>query len=256
MSPEVEFDRVAPIYDETRRPPSGVELDTVVELLAGCHRVVDAGVGTGRFAAPLVARGFEIIGIDLSLEMMRRAAAKGIVSLVRADLRRLPLRDQAVDAAFTAHVLQLVAEPASVLRELGRVTRFAVVVLLPERPFSGLSEARIEFHRRYRAVAQELGYSLPERGPRFWHTFEDLKAIAPPVQVRVVEGQPPALTDEAIRRRTEAGSWFGQKNLPPEVHAEILRRLGAESIPRPTGGRMPRTERFIVWDPVVLRGLE
>ena len=254
MCPEVEFDHVAPIYDETRRPPSDAELDRLVELLNGCHSLLDGGVGTGRFAAPLHARGFDVLGVDLSLEMMRRARSKGVTALARADLRHLPIQDQAVDAAFTAHVLQLVADPAAVLREFGRVTRRKVVVLLPERPFGGPGDARVEFYRRYRSVARELGYSLPERGPRFWHTLEDLQAIAPPAEVRVVEGQPPALTEEAMRRRREAG-WFGRGTIPPEVHEEILRRLGAENISRPSWGRGQRIERFIVWDSSALRAV-
>ncbi len=253
MSPEVEFDRVAPTYDETRRPPSETELDSLVQLLSGCRSLVDGGVGTGRFAAPLHARGFEVLGVDLSVAMMRRAGTKGIIALVRGDLRRLPLRDDAVDAAFTAHVLQLVAEPAAVLRELGRVARHKVVVLLPERPSRGPGDARVEFYRRYRALAQELGYSLPERGPRFWHTFDDLRAIAPPSEVRVVEGQPPALSEEAIRRRAEAGGWFVRGSIPPEVHQEILRRLGTENVPDRSWWKGPRLERFIVWEPSALR---
>lgn len=256
MPAEVEFDRVAPIYDETRRPASEAELDVLARLLDGCHRVVDAGVGTGRFALPLTSRGFDVLGVDLSLAMMRRARAKGVLGLIRADLRRLPLRDLAADAAFSAHVLQLLADPTPVLRELGRVTRRAVVVLLPERPRRAPSEAREEFHRRYRALASELGYPLPERGPRFWHTVEDLRKVAPPSEVREIEGQPPALTEEALRRRGEVGGWFGQGTVPPEVHAEILRRLGPQSALRSTEWRRPRLERFIVWEPSVLRAAD
>ena len=253
MSPEPEFDHVAPVYDETRRPPSEGELDILVRLLDGCHTLVDGGVGTGRFAAPLRARGFEVVGIDLSLAMMRRAAGKGIARLVRANLQRLPLRDDAVDAAFTAHVLQLVPDPTVVLRELGRVARHNVVVLLPERPSSSPSDARGEFYRRYRAIAKELGYSLPERGPRYWHRFEELRAIASPLEVVVVEGQPPALTEEAFRRQRDPTSWFGERAVPKEIHAEILRRIEAE---RPTEAerlRVPRVERFIVWSSSELR---
>ena len=47
MSGEVEFDRIAPVYDETRQPPSEQELEALVGLLNGCRTVLDAGVGPG-----------------------------------------------------------------------------------------------------------------------------------------------------------------------------------------------------------------
>jgi ubiquinone/menaquinone biosynthesis C-methylase UbiE len=256
MSAEVEFDRVAPTYDETRRAPTDDELRTLVELLPDCRSVVDGGVGTGRFAAPLRARGFDVLGVDLSLAMMQRARAKGLTALVRADLRRLPLRDGAADAAFTSHVLQLVPEPSVVLRELARIAQRKVVVLLPERPHPASDDRRAEFYRRYRSIAGELGYALPERGPRFWHTLEDLTRVAVPELVRVMEQQPPALTDGAVRGRSDPASWFGRMAVPPEVHAEILRRLGSENRPERSGGNRPRTERFIVWEPAVLRNAQ
>jgi ubiquinone/menaquinone biosynthesis C-methylase UbiE len=247
MSSEVEFDRIAPIYDETRQPPSSEELDVLVELLGGCQRLLDAGVGTGRFAVPLRGRGFEIVGADLSLEMMRRARSKGIAALVRADIRHLPLADRAVDAAFMAHVLQLIPEPGPVLRELGRVTRRCVVIALPEwfeRSHSGPWQERRE---RYRAIAAELGYPLPERGRRYRHTLEELSAIAPPTAVRVVQRPPRERGSDEDRFGRWAAEWFGGASIPPEVQAEILRRMRAELPPPTAADRPPRESRFVAW---------
>src|ERR1700691_901492 len=100
MRPDAEFDFIAPTYDETRRPPSCEELTALAGLLSGWRIVLDAGVGTGRFALPLVAHGFEPVGVDVSIEMMRRARAKGMSRLIQADILHLPLAEAAVDAAF------------------------------------------------------------------------------------------------------------------------------------------------------------
>ena len=159
-------------------------------LLTECHTILDAGVGTGRFAVPLGQRGLDIIGVDLSLEMMRRARTKGIGTLIRADLRRLPVSGEAVDGAFMAHVLQLVPDPGPVLRELGRVARRAVVILLPEWSEQLRTGAGRERRERYRELAAELGYPLPKRGKRYQHTIEELSAIAPPRAIREVSGPP------------------------------------------------------------------
>ncbi|MGC2289769.1 MAG: class I SAM-dependent methyltransferase [Thermoplasmata archaeon] len=253
MGGTVEFDHIAPIYDDTRRPPSETEIQALVEVLANCRTVLDAGVGTGRFAVPLQARQFDVLGVDLSFEMMRRARAKGIASLVHADLRHLPLSDQSVDAAFMAHVLQLIPGPEEVLRELGRVARHVVVILLPEWSERGPSSNWRRLRERYRELAAELGYPLPERGKRYRHSLEELSAIAPPKLVRSVEG--PAGTAANVSdwlARWEARAPVGNE-IPPEVHAEIVRRLEAENPIDPTHWARSRTERFVAWDSVDLR---
>jgi len=253
MPRPVEFDHIAPIYDETRPAPSAEELGALTELLEGCGTVLDAGVGTGRFAVPLRADGFDVVGVDLSLEMMRRARTKGIARLVRADLRQLPFADDSLDAAFLAHVLQLVPDAQPLLRELGRVVRRRVVVLLPqwcERRPGGLRRQLME---RYRALAAELGYPLPERGKRYEHTLDELSAIAPPKAVRIVTA--PSRPGETFDERF--GRWaalsLGRNQLPPEVHAEILRRLKAEFSIDPNRVPRPRETRFVVWDSNDLR---
>lgn len=248
MSGDVEFDRIAPIYDETRQPPSPDEVDTLVELIGGSRTVLDAGVGTGRFAVPLRSRRFDVVGADLSLEMMRRARAKGVPNLVRADLHRLPFADRSVDAAFMAHVLQLLPEPTPVLRELGRVARETVVIALPEWLERGHEGPWRERRERYREIAAELGYPLPARAPRYRHTLEELSRIAPPKDVRRVlrPAAGPGERREAFGRW--ASGWFGGAQVPPEVHAEIVRRLLAERPIDPTrAGGPPRESRFVSW---------
>ena len=254
MSDDVEFDRIAPFYDETRQPPSREELDTLVALLADCRTVLDAGVGTGRFAVPLRAHGFEIVGVDLSLGMMRRARAKGVPALLRANVLRLPLADRAVDAAFMSHVLQLLPDSHPALRELGRVARRTVVVQLPEWFEGPPSEAWRERRARYRELAAELGYPLPERGKRYWHSLDELSAIASPRAVHVVTRPPPTegLSEERFSRwRAEL---IGGGQLPVEVHEQIVRRI-REEFPADSSWRTrPRTTRFVAWDSNRLAG--
>ena len=248
MTGEVEFDRIAPVYDETRRPPSREELDALAAMLGGCRTVLDAGVGTGRFAVPLRERGFEVVGVDLSLEMMRRARSKGVSALIRADALHLPLADHVVDAGFMAHVLQLLPDPRIALRELGRVARRRVVVQLPEwfdRPPSDVVRRR---RARYREIAAELGYTLPERCPRYWHSLEELGAIATPVEVRVVTRPLPEGEGSDERFARWVAGMLGGGQIPAEVHAEIVRRLQAEFPGDPVGWRRPRTSRFVAWE--------
>ena len=71
---------VAATYDETSDSvfdPDvvGSTIDFLAEL-AGSGRALELGVGTGRIALPLAARGVEVHGIDLSRAMVNRLRAK------------------------------------------------------------------------------------------------------------------------------------------------------------------------------------
>jgi SAM-dependent methyltransferase len=67
----------ADIYDEHTTTPS-TTLATVQFLaeLAGAGRALELGIGTGRLALPLTARGVEVVGIDASLKMIEKLRAK------------------------------------------------------------------------------------------------------------------------------------------------------------------------------------
>ena len=73
-------ERVAATYDETSDgmfDPAVVQstVDFLAEL-AGDGRALELGIGTGRIALPLAARGVEVHGIDLSTAMTDRLRAK------------------------------------------------------------------------------------------------------------------------------------------------------------------------------------
>ena len=58
--------------------------------------MLDVGCGAGRHARALAAAGARTIGLDLSRALLARAGEVG-VPLVRADMRRLPIRPGAMD---------------------------------------------------------------------------------------------------------------------------------------------------------------
>jgi SAM-dependent methyltransferase len=73
-------ERVAATYDETSdrmfdTAVVGPAVDFLAEL-AGDGRALELGIGTGRIAVPLAARGVEVSGIDLSQAMVDRLRAK------------------------------------------------------------------------------------------------------------------------------------------------------------------------------------
>lgn len=70
-------DAIADVYDEWYLPR--LDPTAAVELLAGlagAGRALELGIGTGRVALPLAARGVEVEGIDASAGMVARLRAK------------------------------------------------------------------------------------------------------------------------------------------------------------------------------------
>jgi SAM-dependent methyltransferase len=75
--PSTYGDRAAARYDELFTHPSASEacIDLLAEL-AGKGPALELGIGTGRVALPLAARGVEIRGIDSSRRMVAKMRAK------------------------------------------------------------------------------------------------------------------------------------------------------------------------------------
>lgn len=64
--------------------------------LAG-WKVLDVGCGAGRHAKALEHAGARVFGLDLSMSLLRRARTASRASLVRADMRQLPIRPGSMD---------------------------------------------------------------------------------------------------------------------------------------------------------------
>src|SRR6266700_6882402 len=88
-------ERIASVYDVLY--PPGPDVDEAVELLAGLAgtgRVLELGIGTGRVAVPLAARGVDIQGIDVSEAMVAELRAKPgreAIPVTLADLTHVPV---------------------------------------------------------------------------------------------------------------------------------------------------------------------
>jgi len=127
----VSFDRAANIYDETRGFPPGIGdlvAGAAVEMLPLGGRVLEVGIGTGRIARPLLARGVNVAGADLSRKMMDRlleTLPPGVSRppLVEADATRLPLAAGTFDAVTSVHVFHLIANWREALAETRRVLK-------------------------------------------------------------------------------------------------------------------------------------
>lgn len=104
--------------------------------LPDCRSVLDVPCGAGRFLPTLAQCCSEVLGADISAEVLefarQRAESAGVPArLFQGDASQLPLPDNAVDAVFCNRLLHHIVkseERAKVLRELHRVARRYVVI--------------------------------------------------------------------------------------------------------------------------------
>jgi SAM-dependent methyltransferase len=74
-TPSTYGDRIAEVYDQFHDLDPAAAVETLAGL-AGAGPVLELGIGTGRVALPLVARGVEVHGIDASEAMVARLREK------------------------------------------------------------------------------------------------------------------------------------------------------------------------------------
>lgn len=99
--------RIAENYEQTIAGDivASFDIPRAISFFDACSRVCDLGCGTGRLCRALAERGVEVLGVDLSPEMLRVAtrncaAVASKVTLVRANLVQLEaVRGQIFDGA-------------------------------------------------------------------------------------------------------------------------------------------------------------
>lgn len=125
--PSRSFDRAADYYDQTRELPEPIAthgLPALLQHVAPNGKILDVGTGTGRISVPLLHLGADVIGIDLSLNMMGKLREKyPTAHLAQADASRLPFAAQHFDAVLTTHVMHLIGPWREALREYRRVLK-------------------------------------------------------------------------------------------------------------------------------------
>lgn len=93
--------------------------------VAGLH-ILDAGCGSGLYAAELLARGASVVGVDESEKLIRLARRRAPEAEFHVQTLEKPLdwaADRSFDRVLMALVLHHLHHPVAVLRELHRVLR-------------------------------------------------------------------------------------------------------------------------------------
>ncbi len=180
---------------------------------------LDLGAGTGLVSAALSAVGARPVALDRSPDMLRWRRAERPPAAV-ADATRLPLRTDAVQAAFAAFLLNHLPDPAPALRELARVTRPGGAVLATVYANSGTSAVR----DRVDEVALAHGFRWPD-----WY-----------LQLRDVWA-PRMGTAEAMADAARAAGLVAARAVEYDSDVGLDRAGGLRRLPLPAGA-LPRVD--------------
>lgn len=126
---------IATGYDQSisNSPLSRYDTQFLLDHFPSPNRLVDLGCGTGRHAVAFAGRGFDVLGVDLSVEMLRQLqkkateAALDVAALAAnlCDLNGIP--DRAFDSAIlmyaTLGMIPTAEDRRQVLAEIHRILK-------------------------------------------------------------------------------------------------------------------------------------
>jgi phosphatidylethanolamine/phosphatidyl-N-methylethanolamine N-methyltransferase len=158
------YRRWAPFYDNMFGWVTNEGRKHAVEMINEREgRVLEVGVGTG-LSLPTYRRKLEIVGIDLSPDMLDKARERvavggltNVTGLHEMDASELQFPDRSFDTVVAMYVMTVVSDPEKVMAELARVCRPGGEVLLINH-FSADDGMRGWVERRMAPFADKLGW--------------------------------------------------------------------------------------------------
>jgi len=141
VAEDYDFHRFSSPERQKRNARKWAAIQKALSLTSGVHTILDLPCGTGRFTGALARDGYQVVGSDISLEMLQKAASQSqqpasngrplaIRGYVQANAEALPLRDVSLDCVVCIRFMMHV-DPVSrvrMLKEFHRVSRRWVVV--------------------------------------------------------------------------------------------------------------------------------
>lgn len=172
------FGRYHEAYLASPRHARGHDLDTLIDSLelAPNSRVLDAACGTGHTTVALAERGHEVLGLDLTPEMLGTAKTLAdsrsvTIDWILGDVHQLPWPDNTFDAVTCRraahhfqHLGQFLGEAARVLKPSGRLGISDMTA--PSPAISGLNQLeRFRDDSHYSArTANEWAHLVADQG--------------------------------------------------------------------------------------------
>jgi len=170
MNSSRSFDRAADFYDQTR-PLFEVTVEkgmsALLEAAGEGARILEVGTGTGRISIPLLERGADLIGCDLSGQMLSRQREKyPAARLAQSDGAFLPFPSDHFEALLVVHVMHLIGPWKEALREFKRVLKPGGVFLNVSTGEPVRKSPRGKIRDHWRDWLKSQGFDTGHPGPQ------------------------------------------------------------------------------------------
>lgn len=253
MNGSLSFDRAAEYYDNTRPLPEPIArlgIQAILEVAGASARILDVGTGTGRISVPLLERGADLVGCDISPAMLMRLRGKlPSARVAQADASLLPFPAGQFEAVLTVHVIHLIAPWREALREFKRVLR-PKGVYLNVQTYAPVGESlRGQMRTYWRQWIESQGVQIYQPGVQDFQEFlQELKVLgAEMTEQEVARFSLPLTLREELERfssRIYSDAW----HIPDDVHAASLEVLRAWTIHQYGDLDQPREDqvRFVI----------
>ncbi len=167
------YDDFAGWYERERHLPYHRMLDDleveIVERYARGKQVLEVGCGTGLILGRVAEFASDAMGIDLSGGMLAKAASRGL-HVAQASATELPIKDGAVDVAYSFKVLAHIPDIQQAMREMARVVRPGGYVI------AEFYNAR-SLRRLVKAVKPPTAVSEQTHDEHVYTRYDDARAI-------------------------------------------------------------------------------
>lgn len=141
VAEDYDFHRFSTPERQKRNTRKWAAIQKALSLTTGVKTILDLPCGTGRFTGALARAGYEVVGSDISMEMLGKASSvvlpptgdgqqPTIRGYVQANAEHLPLRNDSLDCVVCIRFMMHVdpAHRVKMLREFARVSRRWVIV--------------------------------------------------------------------------------------------------------------------------------
>lgn len=136
VADDYDFHRFSSPERQKRNVRKWAAIRKALAQTTGVRTILDLPCGTGRFTGALAREGFEVVGSDISHEMLKKAASipdgkqKAIFGYLQANAEHLPLRTDSLDCVVCIRFMMHVdaATRVRMLNEFRRVSRRWVIV--------------------------------------------------------------------------------------------------------------------------------